>query len=359
MMAAHLPRAFGAKRRALPAVALVAALGLNAGCAGQAARRLALPRPDPASLVWPQPPASPKIRFVQDIAHPQALGAHRALLRRLGDLLFGAEEARFVRPTGVAVEGTTLYVADPGARSLWLVDQQACRYRRIQRAGARKLVSPVAVAIGREGRVYLADSFLKQVLLYRADGRYLSVMPDPGFQRPSGLAYDPGRDRLYVADSAAHRIWVSTGEGVPLSVIGRRGTGEGEFNFPTHVTVGAQGRLYVTDALGFRVQAFTPEGAFVSRYGWHGDTAGHLAMPKGIAIDRDDHLYVVDALFDAVQVFDPEGRLLLAFGERGSGPGQFWLPGGLFIDAKNRIYIADAYNQRVQVFEYLGDPSGS
>lgn len=304
-------------------------------------------------LEWPSPPSPPRVRFVQTVARPADLGIRPGFWRRVGEIVLGREEQRFVRPTGVAVARGTIYVADPGAQALWILNPEAGRFRRVRDAGRQPLVSPVAVTAAGGDRIYVADSFLARIFAYDADGDFKGAITDVSFQRPSGLAWDRARARLYVADSAAHCLWILGGDGRRIGAIGRRGAGDGEFNFPTHVAVGRDGTVYVTDGLGFRIEFFTPDGAYAGQFGRLGDNSGDFARPKGVALDREGHVYVVETLFDTVQIFDRQGQLLLNFGERGSGPGQFWLPGGLFIDDRDRIYVADAYNQRIQVFQYL------
>lgn len=305
-----------------------------------------------APRVWPEPPARARIRFVQSVARPADLAAPVSVWTRLGRAIVGAQDEWLIRPTAIVTRETILYVADPGAQGLWVIDTRLGRFEKIQRAGAQSLVSPVAVAVGRD-RVYLADSFSGKIFIYTTDLALTGTIDDGDLQRPAGLAFDAARDRLYVADSGAHRVWIYSADGQRLGAIGRRGTGDGEFNFPTHVAVDQAGTLYVTDALGFRVQVFDRYGRFAGQFGEHGDSSGNFASPKGVALDSEGHIYVVEALFDAVQIFDRRGRFLLSFGERGVGPGQFWLPTGVFIDHTDRIYVADSYNQRIQVFQYL------
>ncbi|MFQ5666214.1 MAG: 6-bladed beta-propeller [Candidatus Binatia bacterium] len=305
--------------------------------------------------VWPEPPHRPRIRLVRAVARPQDLGFRPSFWQRVGELLGGKKEDWFVRPTGVAVHGFLIYVADPGAQALWVLDVGAGRRRALHRADGHPLVSPVAVAIGRNGRVYLADSYLGRVFVYDGEGELTGRIGNPPVSRPAGVAYDAERDHLYVADSGAHRVWIFDSGGTLTGAIGQRGTGPGEFNFPTHVTVDSKGNIYVTDALNFRLQMFHADGSFAGQFGRHGDFSGDFASPKGVAVDSEGHIYVVDALFDAVQIFDRQGRLLLTFGGRGIGAGQFWLPGGLCIDSRDRIYVADSYNQRIQIFQYLAD----
>jgi DNA-binding beta-propeller fold protein YncE len=306
-----------------------------------------------ARPVWPPPPARPRIRFVQSVSRPADLGVEPSFWERLGQIIVGRQEEWLIRPMAVAARGGLIYVADAGAQAVWALDTRTGRFRKVRTAGQEPLTSPVGVAVGTEGRVYVVDSFLRKIFILDAELRVTTTIAGQALHRPAGLAFDATRGRLYVADSAAHTVWVYTGEGKLLDSIGRRGTGQGEFNFPTHVAVDGTGTLYVTDSLGFRIQMFTADGRFTAMFGRHGDASGEFARPKGVALDSEGHIYVVEALFDAVQIFDRAGRFLLGFGERGLGPGQFWLPTGVFIDPDDRIYVADAYNQRVQVFEYL------
>lgn len=331
---------------------LLAAL-LAAGCQLQQGPRPIVRERTEINLVWPEPPLRPRIRFIRAVARPSDLGIETSFFGRLLEIVAGKKEGWLIRPTGVAANERAIFIADAGAQALWILHPQAGQFRKIQDAGGERLISPVAVALGPKNRIYVADSYLARVFVYDTDGRPTASIALPNLRRPAGLAYDALGNHLYVADSAAHRIWIFSGDGKPLRAIGQRGTGDGEFNFPTHVAVDRTGNLYVTDALNFRVQAFDIDGQFMRYFGRHGDSSGDFARPKGVAIDSEGHIYVVDALFDAVQIFDRRGRYLLTFGERGIRPGQFWLPGGLFIDGGDRIYVADAYNQRIQIFQYL------
>jgi DNA-binding beta-propeller fold protein YncE len=321
---------------------------LAGGCGTQApgdGEQAAVEKP-----VWPRQPQEPRIRYERSVSRPRDFGIVPSFFARAIALFSGDDTGHFVRPTGVAERAGVLYVADPGARALWILDTAENRFESVHNAGEMALDSPVALAVRPDGAVFLADSGLKKVLLFDRQGRFIRIVADEGLARPAGLAYDAAGKRLYVSDSANHRITAYDGRGGLVRSWGRQGTGDGEFNYPTYLAWGEAGTLLVTDALNFRIQAFDLDGRFLWKLGHHGDGSGDFAAPKGLAVDGEGHVYVVDALFDAVQIFQRDGALLLSFGERGTRPGQFWLPGGIFIDAHDRIYVADAYNQRVQVF---------
>lgn len=336
---------------------LMIALGLvlfASACRAPAPTQVAEEAPA-AALVWPSPPAEPRIRYLRSVSRPNEWGIAKPFLRRMMDALIGRGEEHFIRPTGVAEHDGVLYVADPGAQALWILDSVQNRFVKVMQVREEALASPVAVAVRPDGAVFVADTWLRKVFLLDREGKLIRVAAEKGLARPAGLAYDAATQRLYVVDSAAHRISAFDPDGTLIRTWGRRGIRDGEFNHPTHLALDPAGRVLVNDALNFRVQAFDREGRFLWKLGRHGDGSGDFAAPKGLAADSEGHVYVVDALFDTVQIFERGGSLLLAFGERGTRAGQFWLPGGLFVTPQNRIYVTDTYNQRVQVFVVGGD----
>lgn len=328
---------------------LCIALALGA-CAPPVQRMQEQPR-----LVWPPEPDEPRIAFVTAFSRPGDLGIAKGLLDRLADVLFGGSDSRLVRPMAVVAGEGVLYVADPGVKGVHRFDRAAGRYDLLHAEGGRALPSPVGLARGAEGDVYVTDSVLAKVFVIQPGAKAavpLSLGANLG--QPTGIAFDPGTRRLFVVDTAGHRVNVFERDGTLVSSIGRRGTGNGEFNYPTLIWRTPQGRLYVNDTLNFRIQIFDAGLKFVASFGRAGDGTGDLGRQKGVATDRHGHVYVVDALFHAVQVFDDTGRFLLSVGALGRDRGEFWLPTGIFIGPDDTFYVADSYNRRVQVFRYIG-----
>lgn len=304
-------------------------------------------------LVWPHDPALPRVEFVKAFSRPADLGIGKSFFAQLKDMLFGESESRLVRPMAVVANGGIVYVADPGARGVHRFDAAGGNYALVT-ADHAPLPSPVGLARGSDGEIYVTDSRLAQVFVIRPGARTaVPLRLDVKLTQPTGIAFDGTSGRLYVADTAEHRIHIFERDGSLAGSIGRRGSGDGEFNYPTYLWRTPQGSLYVTDSLNFRIQVFDAHGRLNGQFGRQGDGTGDAARPKGIATDRHGHVYVVDALFNAFQIFDTTGRLLLPVGERGHGRGEFWLPTGIFID-DDMIYIADSYNQRIQVLRYIG-----
>lgn len=325
---------------------------LLAACAPQPARiEQAVP------LAWPEPPDRARVAFVAAIARPEDAGIAKGVLGHLADFFLGARENRLVRPMAVIASGEVLFVADPGAKGIHRFDRARGRHDLVGLAGERGLPSPVGLALGPGGEVYVADSALAALFVIRPGSKVAEPIPHPPLAQPTGIAYDAAARRLLVVDTREHCIKVLGSDGALLATWGARGNGDGEFNFPTHLWRDRDGRVLVTDALNHRVQVLDGEGRFLRRFGQPGDAPGDFMRQKGVATDSFGHVYIVDALMGAIQVFAPGGQLLLALGDVGHERGEFWLPAGIFIAPDDTIYVADSFNRRVQVFRYVGGPT--
>lgn len=346
-----------ALRTVLVAAALASPLGAEAPSPAAGA-----PTPAPAALEWPLPPAAPRLRYVASITglprKAKASGVAKLLRFLLGVDWSGPGRARpLVRPTGLFARDGVVYVADPGAEGVFRYDEAAGKGRWLDAGRRPKLVSPVAVAVADDGRVFVADSALGSVAILDKDGKRIGELRgDPeGMGRPVGLALAP--DRLFVSDVDRHRVSAYDLKGLFLYSFGHRGSAGDDLNFPTYLWYDAPTkRLWVCDSGNFRLRSFDPEGRPLDAFGENGDRPGYLARPRGLALDSEGHVYSMDGALEAMQVFDSRGRLLLFLGEEGAQAGEFALPGGVFVDGADRVLVADTYNGRVEIFQYLKAP---
>lgn len=307
--------------------------------------------------VWPQKPAKARIAYVKTFASAADLGISKGFFARIVDFFTGRQDRHLVRPMAVLVTGNgKIYVADPGSRAVHRFDTKSSKYTLILAQDNQALASPVGLAMGVKGEVYITDSFLGQVYVVRAGSDTAEIMElEVAPEQPTNIAVDRKSQRLYVVDSARHHIKVYRPDGSLLNIIGRRGNEDGEFNFPSMVWLDNQDRLLVSDALNFRIQIFDLDGRFINKFGLHGDGTGDMSRPKGVATDSQGHIYVVDALFHSIQLFNDSGEFLLNVGHQGNAAGEFLLPTGIYITYDNMIYIADSHNSRIQVFRYIGN----
>jgi DNA-binding beta-propeller fold protein YncE len=324
------------------------------GClllAGCTAPETASPTPSPdVAIVWPAPPQSQRIRYLQSFSNPRDLGIRPSAFRKFMDAVAGKKDTGMIRPYAVSAYGQNILVADPGLHAVHLFDRDKRSYLLISTLEDESLSSPVGVALAPD-RIFIADSALGKVFILDRKGELLHSIT--GLQRPTGLAFDTQTKRLYVADTLSHRIVVFDDNGEKLFEFGKRGAGNGEFNFPSHIFI-SDGKLLINDNMNFKIQVFDIDGRFLSSFGDHGDGSGSFSQPKGVAADSQGNIYVAGATIDRVQVFSPKGEFLMAFGNKGGQAGEFLMPAGVTV-VDDHIYVADSYNRRIQIFQYVGE----
>ncbi len=305
-------------------------------------------------MVWPGQPETPRIEFIGTVSDSRDLKAAQSGLEIFKAAFRGPRPPiRFSRPHAVAYhpEGM-LAIADSSGGAVHILNLRDRTHVIALGDEHQRFAEPVGVTWAGP-RLFISDAQLRQIIEMDQQGTVLQRFGENELLRPVGITYIPQRDQLYVVDGGAHVLHVYELTGRHVRSLGARGTGPGEFNFPTHIAYDGAHRLAIADTGNFRVQVLDLQGACLRVFGQKGDAAGDFALPKGVAFDSEGHLYVVDAQFENFQIFDPEGRLLLAVGREGSDLGQFSLPAGLTIDEQDRIWVADSANRRVQVFQYL------
>lgn len=312
-------------------------------------RSLLMGQQDSVKLAWP--PDRARIQHLQTISSMENLQPKKGFFAKLFGFLTGGERTPrwLVQPVGIAVSPTCdIVITDPGAHGLHVIKMSEHEYDFMAETKFGKFISPVGVAFAADGDIYVSDSQRGDVTVFNRDF-------DAEFQIKDSLSHPTGvkilNEKLYIADTDRHRIVVFDRKGTYLSSIGKRGAGEGEFNYP--VQLAAKDSVYVLDGLNYRVQKFDFDGRFGMTFGQHGNIAGRFASPKGIALDSDGNVYVTDALMDNFQIFNPAGQLLLIVGGHGTKDGEFMSPGGIAIDSQDHIYVVETLNKRIQIFQYI------
>ncbi|HEY0845487.1 MAG TPA: 6-bladed beta-propeller [Noviherbaspirillum sp.] len=319
--------------------------------------------PENTVRVWPAPPETPRFRYVGQligeenfVAESGNLSGGQQLLSWLVGLFDGAEEKLVLkRPqTGMVDSRGRVYVSDVSNQAVFVFDQAGGRLLLMTHAEeGRTFVTPIGIAEGANGEILVADAELGRVYRLDAEGNPLGSFGKDILIRPTGLARDAQRGRIYVADTHAHDVKVFDDEGRLVDAIGHRGEEEGSLNYPTHLAF-ADDKLFVTDGMNARVQVFDLQGRPIATIGQRGIYFGNLTRPKGVTVDTAGNVYVVESFYDNLLVFNSEGHFLMPIGGTGKEIGQFYLPSGVWSDRENRIYVADMFNGRVVIFQLIG-----
>ena len=260
------------------------------------------------------------------------------------------------------------------ANPVHLFDQSG---KEIRSFGGGMFVWPHSVHVDRDGNVWVTDSRVASadelkkfpgedkkgsvVVKFSPEGRVLMTLGTPGVRGnppdaltdPNGIITDPGNGDIYVSESHTNvedpnlvgRISVFDRNGKFLRIIGKTGTGPGEFRTPHAMVFDSQGRLIVADRHNHRIQILTKDGAYVGEY-------REFSRASGLAIDRNDTIYVADSesspqrhpgwlkgirvgsLKDGkVTIFVPPHQTAASDGAMGEG---------IAIDAAGNLYTAEA-----------------
>jgi len=161
---------------------------------------------------------------------------------------------------------------------------------------------------------------------------------------PHGMAMTSD-GMIWYADSANNRlIKMDPATNTILRVIGRTGSGEGEFNNLYGVAMDSNGYLYAlsTDA---RVYKLDSNGGYMATY----DISSYVSNTHGITYDAySNRIMVVGTNSNNIAIFDTNMNYKKSFGTSGNGNGEFTGPWGLTTDANGRLYVADEF--------YTADP---
>ncbi|MFQ5732500.1 MAG: peptidyl-alpha-hydroxyglycine alpha-amidating lyase family protein [Planctomycetaceae bacterium] len=223
------------------------------------------------------------------------------------------------------------------------------------------LCEAVGVATDSADRAFVFHRGEPAVLIFEADGSFVSAWGDGQFVRPHGIWIAPD-DTVYLTDDQGHSVRQYSPDGELIRTIGPEGRpsetgykngdlrtitqGGPPFNLPTNLVVASTGELYVTDGYGnARVHRFSPDGELIASWGKSGSGAAEFFLPHGIGIDRDDRLYVADRENSRVQVFSPDGEFLDEWTD-------VVRPCEVFVAGDGLIYVAEV-GLRVGMFPWM------
>ncbi|WP_415396499.1 6-bladed beta-propeller [Sulfurimonas sp. CS5] len=311
-------------------------------------------------LVWPSPPDEARIEYVASAKNFKDLGMEKGFFSKIYDFVVGDEDPIISSPFGMHTNEKRVYVTDTSSRALHIFDKEENEQITVRGTDNETFLYPIDVVSDSKGNIFVSDSVRAKVYVFEKDGDYSYTIKLPIFQRPVGIAISPDNKNLYIVDTLACKIHITTLKGEFVKSIGKKGSLDGEFNRPTFIDVADDGKLYVTDSMNHRVQILDNDGNFIHKFGELGQNIGNFGSPRGIALDSYNNIYVSDVMFNNIQIFNKNGELLMVLGSYGEGFGEFALPEDISITKDNTIYVSDTNNKRLQVFKLLEiDKKGS
>jgi DNA-binding beta-propeller fold protein YncE len=214
---------------------------------------------------------------------------------------------------------------------------------------------PRAVAVGPDGCVFVIDKTAR-VQRFNPKGRFELDWRMPQWEagKPTGVTVD-SRGRLLIADTHYHRVMIYDRDGKLLDQFGSRGSGPGQFEFPTGIAVDRDGFIYVGEYGGNdRINKFTPDYKFVMAFGGADAGEGSLLRPESLDFDAEQTLWVADACHHRLCRFSRDGKLLSTLGREGSAPGELRYPYCVRVCRDGNLLVTEFGNNRVQMLTPAG-----
>ncbi|MES2393798.1 MAG: Ig-like domain repeat protein, partial [Acidobacteriota bacterium] len=260
-------------------------------------------------------------------------------------------------------------------------------------ATAAELNEPVAVAVGKDGTIYIADAGNARVravaggvITTFAGNGVVGFAGDGGaatgaeFRRPVGLAVDAS-GAVLICDRGNQRVRrVSAGVIATVAGDGVQGfAGDGgaavaaELDSPEGVAVSADGRVFVADSHNARIRVVGTDGVIATFagtgvVGFSGDggpaIAARLALPRGLVVDASGGLVFADSNNERIRRIDAAGVMATLVGgggegKAGEGNGAAGTlmdsPRGVAVSSFGQAVFADSRNKLLRVLAANGD----
>ncbi len=258
------------------------------------------------------------------------------------------KEAGFSTPTGLAVDKDgNVYVADgdnntirkitPSGKVTTLAGKAGDSGPADGKGDAARFTGATAVAVDKDGNVYVADTHNGSIRKITPDGvvTTLGAKPAPKptdakdtavhLSAPRAITLDSA-GVIYVADedlgivckvAADGAVTVIAGD--PASTSGSKdGVGtKATISAPRGLVVDSKGNLYVASTDEAIIRKITPDGTVTTLAGKSGDgglvdgkgAAAHFSGPRGLAADKDGNIYVADSENAAIRKVAPDGTV--------------------------------------------------
>ena len=171
---------------------------------------------------------------------------------------------------------------------------------------------PGGIAVDASGAVFVGDTGNARIQKFDSEGKFLSKWG-------SVLSWSGWAWRLTTDASgnfyalSGYNVQKFDASGEVAAKWGTKGTGDGQFNEASGITVDHFGNVYVADTGNHRVQKFSYVGKFLAKWGTRGTANGQFTSPKVIAVDRSGDILVADTISDKesrIQKFDPDGKFI-------------------------------------------------
>lgn len=259
-----------------------------------------------------------------------------------------------------------LYVTDDKADSVFIYDPNMVLIGQL-----KGLSKPMGITVDQAGNIYVGNSGRKNIEKYSPTGTKIATVLK-NIKVANDFEFDADGN-LYVVDSKADLIRVFDTNNNELPSIGA-----GKLRFPSAIDIADVNdgtgqivtELYIAGHVAVEndnpdndnnsIKVYDLQGNFKRSFGplfsgfmsvkWK----GKFARAQSIQLGPDGNLHVLDTVLANVQIIDKNtGLYITHYGIKGTGVGQMDLPLDIIIKDDRKVVVANHRNKRVEVIHTL------
>jgi len=265
----------------------------------------------------------------------------------------GSSVGKFNRPWGVAVNTRDEIAVTDSLNfrvQIFSSDGKCLRSFGRKEIEADEFGFPTGIIFYKNGNIFVANNGKYRIQIFSGEGEYLSSFGGKGslesqLSDPCGLSVDSDGN-IIVADAGNKMIKIFSPEGKFLMKIG----GQNTFTFPIHC-VQCDRYLIVSDYKEHCIKVFDRNGNFQYKFGKQGGGDGEFSFPSCLSVNKSGQLMVCDSDNHRIQVFQLNGEFIAKFGTKGSNVGELNWPRSVAVLSNGRIVVCESHNDRLQVVE--------
>jgi len=310
------------------------------------------------------------------------------------------QRADFNRPTGLALSGKSIYIADTFNHKIRMIDAS---HKTSTFAGTGEVGSedgsqdrasfyrPTGIAVAKDGTIYIAEIDNHIIRRVSPDGKVTTFAgtgvkgdrdgqaKQAQFNKPFNLIVNTQGD-LYVTELGNHKVRKITADGMVTTYTGKGYQGkkdgalkEALFNQPRGIVMDRKGRIYIADSNNNTIRQIDEKGRVRSFAGGgrKGDqdgkgVAASFNDPRALAIDSQDNIYVADTGNHKIRMITPRGIVKTIAGSSQGGDrdgfeteAAFFSPRGIAVDGDNHIYVSDFHAHKIRKITILSKEDDS
>ena len=198
-----------------------------------------------------------------------------------------------VHPIGITTVNNQIWISDGNNNRLILIDKNGKTIKQI-----KGFERPMHISSNKNN--LLIPEYGKDSISILTQSLKKEFLNTPELEAPAGVSQ--WKHEIAIADFYNHRVLYKSKK--QWTIIGKKGTAKGQFNYPTDVQI-TNNYIYIADAYNHRVQVFSKKGKHLTTIG----EEFNLNAATGIYV-TNSNIYITDFENNRIIITDLNGKKL-------------------------------------------------